>query len=118
MGRDVWNAGGDLWTLVEAGNGHFLLLAGDDLALEIPDGDDRPGAPVQVSKRTGGDNQLWFFARRPDPAAHTMLIVNKQSQLAIDVDGARGEPGAKVQQWPAAGNANQRWRFVSLAPRT
>lgn len=107
---------GDGWQLADAGEGHFFLIAiASGKVLEVSNFDVEPGARLQVWDRNGGDNQLWFFARRAEHQDGPMVIVNKHSQLAIDVAGKRAESGAPVVQWPATGDDNQLWRFRSWA---
>lgn len=102
------------WRLAEAGDGYFLIVNEDSgKVLEIGNFDDKPGAPLQMWDRNGGDNQLWFFARRAEDDARNMVIVNKHSQLAIDIADNQATEGVTLQQWTAAGQANQQWRLAA-----
>jgi len=93
-------------------DGYFLIVneAGRKV-LEIGNFDDKPGAPLQMRDRNGGDNQLRFFAQRADADANNMLVVNKHSQLAIDIADNKATEKATVQQWTAAGQptSNGAW---------
>lgn len=100
------------WRLVEAGGGFFTIAYGDsERVIEINNFSEDDGSKLQLWRRNGGDNQLWFFARRSDFDENAISIVNKHSLKAIDIPNGEIREGALLQQWKLHGGGNQQWRI-------
>ena len=93
-------------------DGYYEIRSGVNTAyaLDIQDWSMDDGAPLQVWRGTGGQNQV-FKITKLDSGFYR--IESAWSGKSIDADSGRMVPGGKIQQWESFdGNKNQEW-FIS-----
>jgi len=107
--RTFRNRPSQLWDVIEAGNGLFVVVSqGSNKVLDVEGNLSRNGADVMQWRYNGSDPQLWRIERVGGGA---FQLVNVASGKCLDVQAMSKEDGANVRQWKCVGASNQAWKL-------
>lgn len=92
-------------------NGTYLIASARNgsMVLDIPSGDGRNGANVQIYDRNDTAAQRYTFMYRGDG---TYTIYNASTGRVLDVSGANRDNGANVQIYDSNDSPAQRWKIA------
>ncbi len=105
-------SGGNLWKLVEGGNGYYYVIStladGNTYYLDLDYGKVDNGTNIAIWTNTASDAQLFKFVDNGDG---TYLITTKATndQSTVGITGGSTAAGASAIQWECDGSANQSW---------
>lgn len=103
--QDFWSAGGIGW--IGDSPVAIQVPGAKGKCLDVDNGGEKNGTPVQVYPCNGTAAQQWFV----EGGGHNVHLRNHKSMKCLDVSGSKAENGRKIQIWDCNQSPAQTWDF-------